>query len=117
MTLKTSMTGEGKEAGHCLLVDQLQCEDVPGMVNYSVSFCRRSWDCDDDGMGNEQRFSNLICCEELHVISPDFLLELTGFFPGKHLIHSLVLKTMAFRNFVLGNCILAFDAEQVYLKL
>ena len=50
------------------------------------------------------------------VISPDFPLELTGFFPGKHLIHFLVLKMKDFRNFVLDNCILDFDAEQVYLK-
>ena len=48
----------------------------------------------------------------LQVISPDFPLELTGFFPGKHLIHFLVLKMKDFRNFVLD-----FDAEQVYLKL
>ena len=50
------------------------------------------------------------------VISPDFFLESTGFFPGKHLIHFLVLKMKDFRNFVLHNCILDFDAEQVYLK-
>ena len=50
------------------------------------------------------------------VISPDFSLELTGFFPGKHLIHFLVLKMKDFCNFVLDNCILEFDAEQVYLK-
>ena len=50
------------------------------------------------------------------VISPDFPLESTGFFPGKHLIHFLVLKMKDFRNFVLDNCILDFDAEQVYLK-
>ena len=50
-------------------------------------------------------------------ISPDFPLELTGFFPGKHLIRFLVLKMKDFRNFVLHNCILVFDAEQVYLKL
>ena len=30
------------------------------------------------------------------VISPDFSLELTGFFPGKHLIHFLVLKMKDF---------------------
>ena len=54
---------------------------------------------------------------EPRVISPDFSLELTGFFPGKHLIHFLVLKMKDFRNFVLDNCILDFDAEQVYLKL
>ena len=46
------------------------------------------------------------------VISPDFSLELTRFFSGKHLIHFLVLKMKDFRNFVLD-----FDAEQVYLKL
>ena len=34
-----------------------------------------------------------------------------------HLIHFLVLKMKNFRNFVLHNCILVFDAEQVYLKL
>ena len=51
------------------------------------------------------------------VISPDFSLELTGYFSGKHLIHSLVLKMKDFRNFVLDKCILDFDAEQVYLKL
>ena len=50
------------------------------------------------------------------VISPDFPLELTGFFPGKHLIHFLVLKMKDFWIFVLNNCILDFDAEQVYLK-
>ena len=50
-------------------------------------------------------------------MSPDFSLELTGFFPGKHLIHFLVLKMKDFRNSVLDNCILVFDAEQVYLKL
>ena len=53
---------------------------------------------------------------KLYVMSPDFPLELTGFFPGKHLIHFLVLKMKDFRNFVLDNCILDFDAEQVYLK-
>ena len=53
----------------------------------------------------------------VQVISPDFPLELTGFFPGKHLIHFLVLKMKDFWNFVLDNCILDFDAEQVYLKL
>ena len=51
------------------------------------------------------------------MISPDFPLELTGVFPRKHLIHFLVLKIKDFRNFVLDNCILDFDAEQVYLKL
>ena len=51
-----------------------------------------------------------------YVISPDFPLELTGFFPGKHLIHFLVLKMKDFRNFILDNCILDFDAEQVYLN-
>ena len=51
------------------------------------------------------------------MISPDFALELTGVFPGKLLIHFLVLKMKDFRDFVLDNCILDFDAEQVYLKL
>ena len=35
------------------------------------------------------------------VISPDFPLELTGFFPGKHLIHFLVLKMKDSWDFVL----------------
>ena len=51
------------------------------------------------------------------VISPDFPLKLTGFFQGNYLIHFLALKMKDFRNFVLDNCILDFDAEQVYLKL
>ena len=51
------------------------------------------------------------------VIFPNFPLKLTGFLKGKHLIHFLVLKMKDFRNFVLDNCILDFDAEQVYLKL
>ena len=55
--------------------------------------------------------------DPLPVIFPDFPLELTGFFPEKHLIQFLVLKMKDFRNFVLDNCILDFDAEQVYLKL
>ena len=50
------------------------------------------------------------------VISPDFPLDLTGFFQGKHSIHFLVLKMKEFRKFVLHNCILVFDAKQVYLK-
>ena len=37
-------------------------------------------------------------------------------FFGKHLIHFMVLKMKDFRNFVLDNCILDFDAEQVYLE-
>ena len=53
----------------------------------------------------------------LQVISPDFSLEWTRFFPGKHSIHLLVLKMKDFRNFVSDNCILVFDTEQVYLKL
>ena len=51
------------------------------------------------------------------MLSPDFPLYLTGFFPGKHLIHFLVLKIKDYGNFVLHSCILVFDAEQVYLKL
>ena len=50
------------------------------------------------------------------MISPDFSLELTGFFPGMHLIHFVVLKMKDFRNFILDKCILDFDDEQVYLK-
>ena len=55
------------------------------------------------------RFSVELSC----VIFPDFSLELTGFFPVKHLINFLVLKMKDFRNFVLDNCIIDFDAEQV----
>ena len=51
------------------------------------------------------------------MIYPDFHLELTGFSPGNHLIHCWVLKMKDFRNFVLHNCILVFDPEQVYLNL
>ena len=51
------------------------------------------------------------------MISPDFPLDLTEFFQGKYLIHFFVLKIKDFRNFVIYNCILVFDAEQVYLKL
>ena len=50
------------------------------------------------------------------MISPDFPLQLTGFFLGEHLIHFSVLKMKDFWNFVLDNYILDFDAEQVYLK-
>ena len=46
-----------------------------------------------------------------------FPLELTRFFLGKQLIHFLVLKIKDIRNFVLTNCILVLDAEQVYLNL
>ena len=53
----------------------------------------------------------------IQVMSPDFSLELTGFLPGKHLIHFSVLKMKDFRNFFPHNCILVFDAEQVYLKI
>ena len=35
---------------------------------------------------------------------------------GKHLIQFLANKMQEFRDFVLQNCILNFDAEQVYLK-
>ena len=50
------------------------------------------------------------------VISPDFPLKLPGFFQGKHLAHFLMLKMKDFRDFVLDNYILNFDAEQVYFK-
>ena len=46
-----------------------------------------------------------------------FPLDLTGFFPGKHLIQFLANKMDDFWNLVLHNCILIFDAEPVYLKL
>ena len=51
------------------------------------------------------------------VIYPDFPLDLTGLFPGKHLIQFLANKMHDFRNFPLPKCILNFDPEQVYLKL
>ena len=71
-------------------------------------------------LSNASIIQVLICIGSLaehYVIYPDFPLELTGFFPGKHLIHFLVLKMKDFQNFVLDNCILDFDAEQVYFKL
>ena len=49
------------------------------------------------------------------MIYPDFPLDLIGFFSGKHLIQILANKMQDFRNFILHNCILSFDAEQVYL--
>ena len=51
------------------------------------------------------------------VISPDFPLESTGFFPGKHFIHFLVLKMKDILKFVLHDCIFVFDTKQVYLQL
>ena len=51
------------------------------------------------------------------MIYPDFPLDLTGLFPGKHLIQFLANKMHDFRNFPLPKCILNFDPEQVYLKL
>ena len=53
------------------------------------------------------------------MIYPDFALDLTGFFLGKHLLQFLANKMHDFRNFVQhrDNCIFIFDAEQVYLKL
>ena len=68
-------------------------------VHYGISSCNRS-----------KLISSY--CTVLEVISPDFSLELTGFFQGKHFIHFLVLK-----NFVLDKCILDLVAEQVYSKL
>ena len=50
------------------------------------------------------------------VIYPDFPLDFTGFFPGKLLIQFLANKMQDFRNFVLHNCILDVDAEQVFPK-
>ena len=52
----------------------------------------------------------------LGVISPYFSLEVTGFFTGKQSIY-WCSKMKDFRNFVIDNCILVFDTEQVYLKL
>ena len=50
------------------------------------------------------------------MINPDFFLDLTGIFSEKHLIHFLANNTQDFGNFVLYNCILIFQAEQVYSK-
>ena len=44
-------------------------------------------------------------------------INLTGIFPGKHLIQFLANKIHKFRNYIVDNCILIFDAEQVCLKL
>ena len=47
--------------------------------------------------------------------------DVSNFFPQidriLRLIHFLVLKMKYFRNFVLHNCILVFDTEQVYFKV
>ena len=59
------------------------------------------------------------CSPRATGIYPDFPLDLTGFFSGsssKHLIQFLVIKIQDFRNFVLHNCIVIFDAEQVTLR-
>ena len=56
-------------------------------------------------------------CSIDSMISPDFRLSLTGFFSLKLLIHFLVLKIKNFRNSVLRNCVLVFDAKQVFLNL
>ena len=53
----------------------------------------------------------------LIVIYPDFPLDLTGFFSGKHVTQFLANKMHEFRNFIVHNCDLNFDAEQVHLKL
>ena len=67
-------------------------------------------------MNLETRFSSL-ASSMVQVISPEFPLKSTGFFPGKHSIYILLLKMKDIRNFVLQNFLLVFDAEQVYLKL
>ena len=45
-----------------------------------------------------------------------FFPQIDQIFPGRHLIQFLANKIQEFQNFVLHNCILIFDAEQVYLK-
>ena len=45
-----------------------------------------------------------------------FFPRIDRIFPGEALNPFLVLKMKDFWNFVLDNCILDFDAEQVYLK-
>ena len=85
--------------------------------NISVGVLERSKNCSfPSSLITIYKFDKMVQPRLERVISPDFSLELTGFFPGKHLIHFLVLKMKDFRNFVLHNCILDFDAEQVYLK-
>ena len=51
------------------------------------------------------------------VIFPDFLLNLTGFFQGKHLMPFYANVMYNFGNLVLHNCTVIFDAERVYWKL
>ena len=48
------------------------------------------------------------------VIFPDFLLNLTGFFQGKHLMPFYANVMYNFGNLVLHNCTVIFDAERVY---
>ena len=66
------------------------------------------------------RPSSCLCLEAKriagHVIYPDLSLNWTRFFLGKHLIKNLAKKVLYFWNFVLHNCILISDAEQVYFK-
>ena len=50
------------------------------------------------------------------VIYPYFPYDLKGFFPGKFLIQFLANKMQNFRNFILHNCTVIFDAELVYLS-
>ena len=53
-------------------------------------------------------------CIRLTCVYPDFPLDLTRFFQGKHLIQFLADKMHHFRNFVLRNCI--FATEEVYIE-
>ena len=45
-----------------------------------------------------------------------FFSLIDGIFQRMHLIHFMVLKMKDFRNFILNNWILVFDAEPVHLK-
>ena len=51
------------------------------------------------------------------MISPDFFPRIDKFFFREALNSFLVLKMKDFWNLVLHDCVLIFDAEQVYFKL
>ena len=66
-------------------------------------------------MGLKHRERRVVGSCEL-VIYLDFPFDLTGIFSGKHLIQYKANKLPNFWKFILHDCILIFDAEQVYLK-
>ena len=69
-----------------------------------------------DNVQNEARVLGRSIGAEPLVIYPDISLDLTGFFPGKHLFQFLANKMQDFGNLVLHDCIFNFDAEQVNFK-